>query len=203
MSEFLNACDDKEEDKDKQVPYAEKLLKSRKIIVSDSVDSKLASRVINQLLFLENENPDEPITMYINSPGGEVYSGFAIYDMMNFVKPIVKTVVTGLAASMGSILSVGAEPGHRYALPNSMILIHQPLISGVFQGSAADVEITAKEMIKLKDKIINIYVNATGKTHDEIKKDIDRDFWMSSQQAYEYGEKRLIDKVITKAEDLN
>ncbi len=193
---------EKEDEKEKKDgSLTDKLLKSRKIIISSEVDSKLANRVVNQLLLLEDDNPSEPITIYINSPGGEIFSGFAIFDMMKFVKPLVRTVVIGFAASMGSILSLGAEPGHRYALQNSMFLIHQPLISGVYRGSAADIEIQAKEMINTKNKIINLYVEATGKSYDEIKKDIDRDYWMTAQQALEYGPKKLIDRVITSNDD--
>ncbi len=195
---------EKEEEKEKgSSSMTEKLLKSRKIIISSDVNSKLANRVIHQLLLLEEDKPDEPITMFINSPGGEVYSGFAIYDMMQFVKPMVKTVVMGLAASFGSLLSTGAALGHRYALTNAVILIHQPLISGVLHGTASDIEIHANEMIKLKDRIIDIYVQGTGKTYDEIKKDINRDYWMTAQQALEYGPKSLIDKVITSLKDLD
>ncbi|GMT48821.1 MAG: ATP-dependent Clp protease proteolytic subunit [bacterium] len=194
---------EKEEDKEKgSSSMTEKLLKSRKIIISSDVNSKLANRVIHQLLLLEEDKPDESITMFINSPGGEVHSGFAIYDMMQFVKPMIKTVVMGLAASFGSLLSTGAEEGHRYALTNAMILIHQPLICGVLRGTASDIEIHANEMIKLKDRIIDIYVQTTGKTYEEVKKDINRDYWMTAQQALEYGPKRLIDKVITSIEDL-
>ncbi len=195
---------EKEEDKEKgSSSMTEKLLKSRKIIISTDVNSKLANRVIHQLLLLEEDKPDESITMFINSPGGEVYSGFAIYDMMQFVKPMVKTVVMGLAASFGSLLSIGAKPGHRYALTNAVFLIHQPLISGVLRGTASDIEIHANEMIKLKDRIIDIYVQGTGKTYDEIKRDINRDYWMTAQQALEYGPKQLIDKVITSIRDLD
>ncbi len=203
MNHYIMRDAEKEEDKEKSSSMTEKLLKSRKIIISSDVNSKLVNRVIHQLLLLEEDKPDEPITMFINSPGGEVYSGFAIYDMMQFVKPLVKTVVMGFAASMGSILSLGAEKGHRYALTNAMLLIHQPLISGVYRGTAADIEITAKEMINTKNRIIDIYVEATGKTHDEVKKDINRDYWMTAQQAMEYGPKRLIDKVITNIEEIS
>ena len=201
MNPILNEKE-KEEDKEKGSPFAERLLKERKIVISSEVDSKLANRVVQQLIFLEADDPKKPITIFINSPGGEIFSGFAIFDMMKFIKPIVKTVVIGFAASMGSILSLGAEHGHRYALTNSMFLIHQPLISGVYRGSAADIEIQAKEMINTKNKIIDIYVEATGKTYDEIKRDIDRDYWMTAQQALEYGPKSLIDKLITKSSEL-
>ncbi|MDH4128513.1 MAG: ATP-dependent Clp protease proteolytic subunit [Spirochaetota bacterium] len=194
--------DEKEGEKDKAGSMSDKLLKARKIIISSEVDSKLANKVVNQLLLLEEDDPEKPITIFINSPGGEIFSGFAIFDMMKFVKPIIKTVVIGFAASMGSILALGAEHGHRYALTNAMFLIHQPLISGVYRGSAADIEIQAKEMINTKNRIINLYVESTGKTYDEIKKDIDRDFWMTAEQAAKYGPKALIDKVITSTSEL-
>ncbi len=198
----LNNCKDKEEDKDK-TSMQDKLLKARKIVISSEVDSKLANRVTNQLLLLENEEPNKPITIFINSPGGEIFSGFAIFDMMKLIKPLIKTVVMGFAASMGSILSLGANTGYRYALPNAMMLIHQPLISGVYRGSAADIEIQAKEMINTKNRIINIYVEATGKSPEDIKNDIDRDFWMTANQALKYGPKALIDKVLTSTDELN
>ncbi|MDH5680218.1 MAG: ATP-dependent Clp protease proteolytic subunit [Spirochaetota bacterium] len=199
-----NSQEDEKEEKEKPGGnLTDKLLKARKIVVSSEVDSKLANKVVHQLLLLEQEDPDSPITMFINSPGGEIFSGFAIYDMMQFIKPVVRTVVMGFAASMGSILSVGGAPGHRFALENSMILIHQPLISGVYRGSAADIEIQAKEMINTKNKIINIYVEATGKSYEDVKADIDRDYWMTAQQAADYGPKSLIDKVITSSADLD
>jgi ATP-dependent Clp protease protease subunit len=203
MNEYqLDTCKDKDDDKEKG-SMQEKLLKARKIVISSEVDSKLANKVTNQLLLLENEDPNKQITIFINSPGGEIFSGFAIFDMMKFIKPLIKTVVMGFAASMGAILSLGAEPGYRYALPNSMFLIHQPLISGVYRGSAADIEIQAREMINTKNRIINIYVEATGKTHEEIKNDIDRDFWLTAKQALEYGPKALIDKMLVSSDELN
>lgn len=194
--------DEKEEKEKGGHSLAEKLLKLRKIVISSEVDQKLANRITNQLLLLEEDNADEPITMFINSPGGEIFSGFAIYDMMQFIKPLIKTVVMGFAASMGSILALGGTRGYRYALPSSMFLIHQPLLSGVYRGSAADIEIQAKEMINTKNRIIELYVGATGKTFDEIKKDIDRDFWMTAEQAANYGPKALVDKVIKSTNEL-
>ena len=190
-------------EKEKSTPINEKLLKSRKIVISSEVNAKLANKVVSQLLFLEEENKEKPITIFINSPGGEIHSGFAIYDMMKFIKPQVRTVVMGFAASMGSILSLGASRGHRYALYNAMFLIHQPLLTGIYQGSASDIEIQAKEMINLKNRIINIYVETTGKEYEEVKNDINRDFWMTAQQAIFYGPKKLIDQVITNSESLH
>ena len=190
-------------EKEKSIPINEKLLKSRKIVISSEVNAKLANKVVSQLLFLEEENKEKPITIFINSPGGEIHSGFAIYDVMKFIKPQVKTVVMGFAASMGSILSLGASNGHRYALYNAMFLIHQPLLTGIYQGSASDIEIQAKEMINLKNRIINIYVETTGKEYEEVKNDINRDFWMTAQQAIFYGPKKLIDQVITNSESLH
>ncbi len=193
-----NGCEEEEKKEENSFSHklTERLIKSRKIIISQSVNAKLAERVINNLILLQEEDSDKDITIFINSPGGDLFSGLAIYDMMQFVKPNIKTVVTGLAASMGSVLSLGASDGQRFALPNSKILIHQPLIAGVIQGSAADIEIQAKEMIDTKNRLIEIYVEKTGKSFEEIKKDIERDFWLNAKEALEYGKKGLIDKVI-------
>jgi len=194
---------DKDNDKEKErkgnFNPLDKLLKARKIIISSDVNSKMADKVVQQLLALEVENPDEDITIFINSPGGEVYSGFAIYDVMKAIKPKVKTVVMGLAASMGSILSIGASKGNRYALPNSKILIHQPLISGVLRASTTDIEIHAKDMIKLKSRLVQIYVEATGQTEEIIRRDFERDYWMTAEEARDYG---LLDKIITSTSDI-
>lgn len=196
----------KEEEEDKKsggkFSLSERLIEARKIIISSEVNSKLANRVVNQLLVLEENDPEKPITVFINSPGGEIYSGFAIYDMMSFVRCPIRTVVMGFAASMGSILALGADKGHRYALSHSMFLIHQPLISGVYRGTAADIEIQAKEMINTKNRIVQIYVDATGKSFEEIKKDINRDYWITAQEALKYGPKSLIDRVILSYSDI-
>lgn len=176
------------------------LLKHRTILISGPVQSEMAREVISLILFLDKEE-DSPICVYINSPGGEVYSGFAIFDIMKTVKSKIITIVTGLAASMGSILALGADPNCRYALPNAMFLIHQPLISGIYRGTATDIKIQANEMVNTKDRIIGIYMNSTGKSYDEIKKDINRDFWLSSKDALMYGKMGLIDKIVNSLND--
>jgi len=175
------------------------LLKGRKIVISAGVDSKAAERVVNQLLFLEEHDPDKDITVFINSPGGEVYSGFAIYDTMKLIKPRVKTVVLGLAASMGSIISLGGEAGHRYCTTNSKVLIHQPLITGVLFGSSSDIEIHTKDMLRLKEQIIRIYIEATGKDEKAIRHDLERDYWLTPTEAKDYG---LVDKIIASTTEI-
>lgn len=175
-----------------------KLLKTRTIIISDQVNQKLADKIIRSLLLMESDDCDSEIKMLINSPGGEIYSGFAIFDMMQFISCPVTTIVTGFAASMGSILSLGAAPGRRFATPNSKIMIHQPLLQGV-QGQATDLEIHAKEIVKTKKHLASLYAAQTGKTEKQILKDMDRDNWMSADEALKYG---LLDKVITNRNDL-
>lgn len=177
---------------------AAKVLKSRTIIISDQVNSELAIKILNQLIILEQEDPEKGITLFINSPGGEVFSGFAIYDMLQFIQCPITTIVAGFAASMGSIISLAASKNHRFAFPRSKILIHQPLLMG-YQGRASDMEIQAKEILKTRDFVIDIYCNATGKTYEEIKKAIDRDNWFTAEEALEFG---LIDRVIASRKDL-
>lgn len=168
-----------------------RLLKERIIFLHDQVNQNTASLVIAQLLFLESEDPKKDITLYINSPGGEIQSGLAIVDAMHHVKPDVATVCTGMAASMGAvILSQGAK-GKRYVLPNSEVMIHQPL-TGI-EGQASDIEITAKHILKLKDKLYEMLAEATGKTKAQLEKDGDRDYWMSSDEAKKYG---IVDAVL-------
>ena len=177
----------------------EAILKSRRIFISDGVDSDLAHEVIRKLWFLEHEDSSKPILLIINSPGGSVDSGFAIWDQIQMLKSPVTTLVTGLAASMGSILSLAAPKGRRFATKRSRIMIHQPMIAGVIKGQATDLEIQAKEMIKTHEEIIKIYMDATGKDYETIKDAIDRDTWLSADEAKEYG---LIDEVITSYEML-
>lgn len=168
-----------------------RLLKERIIFLHDEVNHHTASLVIAQLLFLEAEDPKKDITLYINSPGGQIQSGLAIVDAMHHVKPDVATICTGMAASMGAvILSQGAK-GKRYVLPNSEVMIHQPL-TGI-EGQASDVEITAKHILKLKDKLYEMLAAATGKTKAQLEKDGDRDYWMSSDEAKKYG---IVDAVL-------
>lgn len=186
----------------KPLKLTEKLMKHRKIVISSSVNSELAKAVICQLLVLDEEDNQNPITIFINSPGGEVYSGFAIYDMIQSIRSRVITVVVGFAGSMGSVLSLAASKGSRYALKNAKFLLHQPLISNLYRGSVSDVQIQATEMIVIKKKIIDIYHNATGKDKEEIKKDINRDFWISSEEALNYGPNGLIDAVVSNLSEI-
>ena len=176
-----------------------RLLKERIIFLIGPVDDHTANLVVAQLLFLESENPDKDIYFYINSPGGSVTAGLSIYDTMKFIKPDVQTLCLGQAASMGAfLLSVGTK-GKRFALPNSRVMIHQPLISGGLGGQASDIEIHARELLKLKEKLNQMLAEHTGKPLEQIERDTDRDNFMSAQEAADYG---LIDKVITTRADV-
>ena len=168
-----------------------RLLKDRIIVLSDEVNDATASLVVSQMLFLESENPDKDIQLYINSPGGSVSAGFAIYDTMNFVKCDVSTICVGMAASMGAFLLAAGAKGNRFALPNSEIMIHQPL--GGMQGQASDMEIHANHILKTKDKLNRILAERTGQSLEQIIKDTDRDNFLSAEEAVKYG---LIDKVM-------
>ena len=170
-----------------------RLLKDRIIFLGEAIDDHISSLVIAQLLFLEAEDPDKDIFLYINSPGGIVTSGLAIYDTMQYIKPDVSTLCIGQAASMGSLLLAAGAKGKRSALPNSRIMIHQP--SAGFQGQATDIMIHAKEILKTKQRLNEIYASHTGQKADKVDKDLDRDNFMSPQEALEYG---LIDKIIEK-----
>ncbi|MBU3110932.1 ATP-dependent Clp endopeptidase proteolytic subunit ClpP [Clostridium lacusfryxellense] len=170
-----------------------RLLKERIIFLGEEVNDVTASLVVAQLLYLESEDPDKDIYLYINSPGGSITAGMAIYDTMQYIKPEVSTICIGLAASMGSFLLNAGEKGKRFALPNSEILIHQPL--GGFQGQATDIDIHAKRIMKTKDTLNRIYSERTGQPIEKIQHDVERDYFMSAQEAMEYG---LIDEVITK-----
>jgi ATP-dependent Clp protease protease subunit len=171
-----------------------RLLKDRIIMLSGEVNDAAASSIVAQLLFLEAQDPDKDIYFYINSPGGVITSGFSIYDTMNYIKPDVTTICIGQAASMGAfLLACGAE-GKRYALPSSRIMIHQPL--GGAQGQATDIAIQAKEILRMKNYLNTILAEKTGKSVKKIEKDTERDYFMSAEEAKEYG---LIDKVLTKS----
>ena len=170
-----------------------RLLKDRIIIVSGPINDEIASLVVAQLIFLENEDPKKDITMYINSPGGSVHSGLGIIDTMNFLKCDVSTVCIGMAASMGAmILSAGAR-GKRFVLPNSEVMIHQPL--GGAEGQASDIAIAAQNILKIKEVLYKMLAKNTGKTLAQIEKDADRNYWLSSDEAVKYG---IVDKIITK-----
>jgi ATP-dependent Clp protease protease subunit len=169
-----------------------RLLKERVIFLVGPVNDHTANLVVAQLLFLESENPDKDISLYINSPGGSVSAGMAIFDTMQFIKPDVSTLCTGLAASMGAFLLAAGAKDKRFSLPNSRIMIHQPL--GGAQGQAADIEIQAREILYLRERLNQILADKTGRSIDQISKDTDRDNFMSADQAVDYG---MIDKVLT------
>jgi len=174
-----------------------RLLKERIIFVTGPIEDQVASLITAQLLFLEAENPKKEISMYINSPGGIVTSGMAIYDTMQFIRPAVATLCIGQAASMGSLLLCAGEKGMRYALPNARILLHQP--SGGFQGQASDIERHAEDIIKMKRRLNEVYVRHTGQDYQTIDKTLDRDYFMSAEDARAFG---LVDEVITKRHPL-
>jgi len=172
-----------------------RLLKDRIIFLSSVIDDNLANIVIAQLLFLESEDPDKDIHLYLNSAGGVVTAGLAIYDTMQYIKPSVSTLCMGQAASMAAVLLAAGENGKRYALPHSRILLHQPL--GGFQGQASDIDIHAREILRMREELDSILVTHTKQSQERIRKDTDRDFFMSGEQAKEYG---IIDRVIIKTE---
>jgi len=173
-----------------------RLLKERIIFLGSSIDDDVANAVIAQLLFLAKEDQEKDITIYVNSPGGVIYSGLAILDTMNHVRPDIVTIAIGTAASFGTLILSSGTKGKRFALPNTMIHIHQPLVSGGISGQASDIEIEAKEILRLKDLLTKILVANTGQTYETITKDSDRDKNMTAQEALKYG---LIDKIITKS----
>ena len=168
-----------------------RLLKERVVFVVGPIDDHMANLIVAQLLFLESENPDKDINLYINSPGGSVTAGLSIYDTMEFIKPDVATMCIGQAASMGAVLLAGGTQGKRFALPHSRVMIHQPL--GGFQGQATDIEIHAKEILFIRERLNEILARHTGQPLDQISKDTDREFFLSGEAAKEYG---LIDEVL-------
>jgi len=170
-----------------------RLLKERIVFITGPIEDGMSTLVVAQLLFLEAENPKKEISMYINSPGGVVTSGMAIYDTMQFIRPAVSTLCIGQAASMGSLLLTAGEKGQRFALPNARIMLHQP--SGGFQGQASDIERHAEDIIKMKRRLEEIYMRATGQNRETIERTLDRDYFMTADEAKKYG---LIDSVIDK-----
>lgn len=182
----------KKQEEEKDESLSQQLLDTRTIIISDSVDSKLADKVIQQILLLEKLDPKAEIKLLINSPGGEVHSGFAIYDMLKFVSCPVTTVVIGLAASMGSILSLVGDDGRRFILPNAKVMIHQPLLQGA-EGQTTDLEIHSRQILKTRQLIAEMYAQKSGKDIQQILEDMDRDYWMDASEAVKYG---LIDQII-------
>ena len=175
-----------------------RLLKDRIIFLGTAMNDEIANLIIAQLLFLESEDPDKDINFYVNSPGGLVTAGLAVYDTMQYIKPDIATVCIGQAASMGAVLLAAGTRGKRYSLPNSRILIHQPM--GGFQGQASDIEIQAKEILRMKERLNQILMAHTGKQMEDIQKDTDRDFFMSGEEAKKYG---IIDHVIANRDDLD
>ena len=169
-----------------------RLLKERVIFVTGPIEDQMATLVTAQLLYLEAENPKKEIAMYINSPGGVVTSGMAIYDTIQFIKPAVSTLCIGMAASMGSLLLCAGEKGMRFALPNARILVHQP--SGGFQGQASDIERHAEDMVRMKRRLNEVYVKHTGKDYETIERTLDRDYFMNADEARDFG---IIDRVLT------
>jgi len=175
-----------------------RLLKDRIVFLGSAMNDEIANLLIAQFLFLESEDPDKDINFYINSPGGLVTAGMAVYDTMQYIKPDITTVCIGQAASMGAVLLTAGSRGKRYSLPNARILIHQPM--GGFQGQASDIAIQAKEILRMKDTLNRIFVHHTGKSIEQIQTDTDRDFFMTGEEAKEYG---LIDHVILNRDDLD
>ena len=172
-----------------------RLLNERIVFLGTPVDDQISNLIVAQLLHLESDDPDKDISLYINSPGGSIYAGLAIYDTMQFIKPDVTTICYGIAMSMGSLLLAGGAPGKRLALPNSRILIHQP--SSGFEGQATDIEIHAREVIDLRRRIDEIYAKHTNRSEEQVHDDMDRDRFFTAQQALEYG---LVDRVISSHE---
>ena len=176
-----------------------KLLESRTIFVSEGINSTVAKKVINHLLAFEAQDTSNPIYLYLNSPGGEVNSGFAIYDTMRFIQSEVRIVCTGLCASIATIMLLGANKEHRYGMPNTKYLIHQPLIGGHIQGQASDLEITAREIIKTRKKINEMLARECNQEYPKVEEDTTRDYWMNSEEALEYG---LISKIVENIGDI-
>lgn len=175
------------------------ILESRRIFFSDAVDNDSASDAIRKLWYLELTKPGKPILFVINSPGGSVDAGFAVWDQVQLITSPIHTLVTGLAASMGSVLSLCAVKGKRFATKNARIMIHQPSIGGMVRGQATDLEIQAKEIIKTKEQLVELYVEKSGRTQKDIEKALDRDKWLTAEEAKEFG---LIDSIVTSFKDI-
>ena len=193
-SYFVPTIIEKSKDGERAYDIYSRLLKDRIIFLGTGIDDQVANSVIAQLLFLAKESEEKDITMYINCPGGVIYAGLAIIDTMKYIKPDIATVAIGTAASFGTVILSAGTKGKRVALPNTMIHIHQPIVSGGISGQASDIEIEAKEVLRLKDLLTKILAKNTGQSFDQISKDTDRDKHMTAQEALKYG---LIDKIIT------
>ena len=194
--------EEEEEDENKEDKGSEflgrSLIKARTILISDPVDHKLTTRVIAQLLLMDSEDAEKPIKVFINSPGGSADDGFAIYDMIRFVRPAVKVVSVGLSASAATVIMIAAEKKHRFALSNARIMIHQPSMQ--YYGRAEDIKRTAEQILKLRERINELYAEETGQPLDKVVEDTDRDYWMTADEALDYG---LISKVITSSDELD
>jgi ATP-dependent Clp protease protease subunit len=195
--------DDEEEEKEEKVErdgefLGRSLIKSRTILISDPIDHKLTNRVIAQLLYLDSDDAEKPIKIFINSPGGSADDGFAIYDMIRFVRSPVKIISTGLSASAATVIMLAAKKENRFALPNARIMIHQPSMRAF--GGAEDLRRTAEQILKLRQRINELYANETGQPLAKVADDTDRDFWMTAQEAMEYG---LIGRVVSSAKELD
>jgi ATP-dependent Clp protease protease subunit len=193
MSYLIPSVIEKSREGERVYDIYSRLLKERIIFLGTAIDDQVANAVVAQLLFLDKEDSQKDITMYINSPGGHIYAGLAIIDTMKLVKPDIVTVAIGSTASFGTVILSSGTKGKRFSLPNSMIHIHQPLVSGGITGQASDIEIEAKEILRLKDLLTNILSKNTGQSYERITQDSDRDKHMSAQDALKYG---LIDKII-------
>lgn len=187
-------CDDKKSEKPTDVVIQKKFLDERKVFLWGEINDKSAKDITEKLIYLELKDPNKPITFYINTPGGSITAGMAIYDTMQLIKSPISVVVTGLAASMGSILLCGAKKGFRFLFPHARVLIHQPLIMGQIEASAVDIHIQAQEMEKSRAELNQILANASGQTIEKITHDTDRDFYLNAQEAIAYG---LADEIIT------
>jgi ATP-dependent Clp protease protease subunit len=194
MSYLIPSVIEKSREGERVYDIYSRLLKERIIFLGTAIDDQVANAVVAQLLFLDKEDPQKDITLYINSPGGHIYAGLAIIDTMKLVKPDIVTVAIGSTASFGTVILSSGTKGKRFSLPNSMIHIHQPLVSGGISGQASDIEIEAKEILRLKDLLTNILSKNTGQSYERITQDSDRDKHMSAEEALKYG---LIDKIIT------
>ncbi len=175
-----------------------RLLRDRIVFISGTMDDEVANLVVAQLLFLSNDDPDADISIYINSPGGSISSGLAIYDTMRFIRPEVATYCVGMAASMGAVLLAGGNHQKRYCLPNSRVLIHQPLIRGVLTGPATELDIEAREIIRLRKRLYEILATDTGQSEQQIERDCDRNKWLNAEEAIEYG---CVDKILEHMSD--
>jgi len=194
--------EEEEEEREERIERIEeklldRLIRKRVVLISRPITEATAERVIASLILMEEEDPEEPVTVFINSPGGAADSGFAIYDVLRFIRPQVTTVCSGLCASAAIIVFLAAEKGQRFSLPNSRFLLHQPFTSA--WGQATDLQITAKEVLKLKDRFNSIVAEATGKRVEQIAQDANRDFWLSAKEAFEY---QLVDKIITSRREI-